>query len=87
MEYIDFYDIAAHGNIVWKGNFTPREVACNAYDYKVEYDYSKVNGKPTHTMIELCKLICTDMNWVEVSENILTIEQMDKILKEYWLEI
>lgn len=40
MEYGDFYDIAEYGNANWKGNFTPKEIACNAYDYLVE----KANG-------------------------------------------
>lgn len=55
MTYDDFYTIAEYGNENWKGSFTPREIACNAYDYKVEYDYSIKQGKPTRTMIELCK--------------------------------
>ena len=40
LEYTDFYDIAEYGNEHWKGSFTPREIACNAYEYKAEYDYS-----------------------------------------------
>ena len=80
LTYEDFYDIAEYGNSNWKGSFTPREIACNAYDYKVEYDYSKEHNKPTHTMIELCKLICEDMDYEdyaeiqEESENALTVE-------------
>ena len=68
MTYEDFYDIAEYGNSNWKGSFTPREIACNAYDYKVEYDYSIKQGKPTRTMIELCKqgkkshIICVTEN-------------------------
>ena len=45
MTYDDFYKIAEYGNENWKGNFTPREIACNAYDYKAEYDYSIKQGK------------------------------------------
>ena len=45
LEYADFYDIAEYGNENWKGSFTLREIACNAYDYKVEYDYSIKQGK------------------------------------------
>ena len=43
MEFADFYDIAEYGNSAWKGNFSEKEVACNAYDYKVEFDTSKEN--------------------------------------------
>ena len=93
MEYDDFYLIAEYGSENWKGSFTPREIACNAYDYKVEYDYSIKQGKPTRTMIELCKLICEDMDYVdyaeiqEESENSLTVEQMKQILSDFVMEI
>ena len=93
MDYAYFYNIAEYGNEHWKGSFTPREIACNAYDYKVEYDYSKEHNKPTHTMIELCKLICEDMDYEdyaeiqEESENALTVEQMKQILSDFVMEI
>ena len=93
IEYNNFYAIAEYGNENWKGSFTPREIACNAYDYKVEYDYSIEQGKPTRTMIELCKLICEDIDYAdyaeiqEESENSLTVEQMKQILSDFLTEI
>ena len=93
LEYVDFYNIAEYGNENWKGNFTPREIACNAYDYKVEYDYSIEQGKPTRTMVELCKLICEDMDYAdyveiqEESESVLTVERMKQILSNFVMEI
>ena len=93
MEFNDFYTIAEYGNENWKGSFSPREIACNAYDYKVEYDYSIEQGKPTRTMIELCKLICEDMDYADYteiqkeSENALTVEQMKQILSDFVMEI
>ena len=93
MEFNDFYTIAEYGNENWKGSFTPREIACNAYDYKVEYDYSIDQGKPTRTMIELCKLIYEDMDYAdyaelqEESENALTVEQVRQILSDFVMEI
>ena len=93
LNYSDFYTIAETGNENWKGSFTPREIACNAYEYKVEYDYSIEQGKPTRTMIELCKLICEDMDYAdyaeiqEESENALTVEQMKQILSDFVMEI
>ena len=93
MKYSDFYEIATYGNKNWKGSFTPKEVACNAYDYKVEYDYSINQNNPTHAMIELCKLICEDMDYAdyaeiqEESENALTVEQMEKILSDFLMKI
>ena len=93
LEYTDFYDIAEYGNEHWKGSFTPREIANNAYDYKVEYNYSIEQGKPTRTMVELCKLICEDMDYADYaeiqgkSENELTIEKMKQILSDFIMEI
>ena len=93
MTYDDFYTIAEYGNENWKGSFTPREIACNAYDYLCEYRYSVAKGKPTHTMIELCKLIYEDMDYAdyaeiqEESENALTIEKMKQILSDFVMEI
>lgn len=91
MEYQDFYDIAAYGSENWKGNFTPKEIACYAYDYQVEYDYSMRKGKPTRTMIELCKLCCEDMDYLNYpqiqKESVLTVEQMQKILSDFMIEM
>ena len=93
MTYNNFYTIAEYGNENWKGSFTPREIANNAYDYLCEYQASKIKGKPTHTMIELCKLICEDMDYAdytetqEESENALTVEQMKQILSDFIMEI
>ena len=93
LDYADFYNIAEYGSENWKGSFTPKEIACYAYDYKVEYDYSIEQGKPTRTMIELCKLICEDMDYTdyaeiqEESKNALTVEQMNQILSDFIMEI
>ena len=93
LEYADFYDIAEYGNENWKGSFTPKEIANNAYDYKAEQDYSIKQGKPARTMIELCKIICEDMDYAdyaeiqEESENALTVEQMKQILSDFVMEI
>ena len=93
LDYADFYNIAEYGNENWKGSFTPREIANNAYDYKVEYDYSIEQGKPTRTMIELCKLICEDMDYAdyaeiqEESKNALTVDQVRQILSDFIMEI
>lgn len=44
LEYEDFYDIAAYGNENWKGGYTPKEVAQNAYDYYSDFMSAKQNG-------------------------------------------
>ena len=92
MSFEDFYKLAEYGNENWKGNFSPLEIASKADDYKVEYDYSKEQNKPTRTMIELCKLLVEDMDnadyadTLEESENALTVEQMEKILTDFYFE-
>ena len=83
MTYDDFYTIAEYGNENWKGSFTPREIANNAYDYLCEYQASKIKGKPTRIMLELCKLICEDMDYADA----LTVEQMKQILSDFIMEI
>lgn len=60
MDYSDFYDIAFYGNTAWKGCFSPKEIACNAYDYACEYRYSRRDKKITHTIKELLKLLKED---------------------------
>ena len=51
LEYSDFYDIATYGNNHWRGKFTPKEVACYAYDYWCEFQHSKANGVMTNTCL------------------------------------
>lgn len=78
MNYFDFYDIATYGNEHWKGGFTEREVANNAYDYFVEYEYSVQQKEATHTIEELCNLLeedCRNMNY----------ECNDRLVVENWL--
>lgn len=60
MEYSDFYDIATYGNVAWKGSFSPKEIACNAYDYYADFQWSKENKMVTRTIQELAKLLAED---------------------------
>ena len=70
MEYSDFYDIAEYGNEHWKGNFTPKEIACNAYDYMRDFEWSK-NNYAKHKIIVgsifdiMFSLILDEMNGSE----------------------
>ena len=61
MEYADFYDIAIHGNKMWKGNFTPKEIACNAEIYYADFQYSKENDTISETIKSLCKNLVEDV--------------------------
>lgn len=62
LTYEDFYDIAEYGNANWKGCFTPREIACNAYDYLVDFEQSKAKGgyHISSTIQELLRLLDED---------------------------
>lgn len=60
MDYKDFYDLAEYANENWKGSFTQKEVACNAYDYLADYQTSKKIYNPTRTIRELYKMLLRD---------------------------
>lgn len=60
MNYETFYDIAEYGSANWKGNFTPKEIAMNAYDYLCEFEYSKANEEVTNIIKELTRLLALD---------------------------
>lgn len=60
MTYSDFYDIAEYGNENWKGNFTPKEIAENAYDYLCEFQESMESIRVTPVIQELLRLLDED---------------------------
>lgn len=60
MGYDDFYDIAVYGNEAWKGSFTQREIACNAYEYLCEFEDSKAKKRLNGTMLDLVDLLMQD---------------------------
>ena len=60
LEFKDFYDIAEYGNEAWKGCFSAKEIAENAYIYCADFQWSKENGGVTHNIKELAKLLAED---------------------------
>ena len=60
INYEFFYDIATYGSENWKGNFTPKEIACNAYCYLCEFQTSKEAETPTQIMKSLYELLVED---------------------------
>ena len=60
LRYADFYDIAVYANTNWGGGFNEKSIACYAYDYLCEFEASKENGVPTHTIKELAKSLAED---------------------------
>lgn len=94
MEYNDFYLIAEYGNENWKGCFSPREIANNAYDYLCEFQVSKKNEEPTETIKELAKLLAEDGSddckcWLrEIAEelNLIDMDWQDYLETDEWLK-
>lgn len=85
-DYNTFYDLAEYGNKMWRGSFTPKEVANNAYEYFCEYSTSIYKGEATHTMSELYNLLVEDGSedveeWLELLERIPGLKK-EKITKE-----
>lgn len=74
MTYLDFYDIAVYGNEAWKGSFTQREIAANAYEYLCEFEDSKAKKRLNNTMLDLVDLLMQDEEdeCVEWATRILT---------------
>ena len=60
MEYEDFYNIAEYLNAINRNTFTQKEVACNAYDYYADFQWSKKNEMVARTIQELAKLLAED---------------------------
>ena len=94
MEYADFYDIAEYGNENWKGYFTPREIANNAYDYLCEFQASNANNEPTEIINTLCSLLAEDGSddckvWLrEIAEelNLIDMDWHDYLETDDWLK-
>lgn len=62
MTYGDFYDIAKYGNENWKGFFTPKEVAENAYEYLCAFEESIKKKELTKTIQELLNLLLDEQS-------------------------
>ena len=61
MEFSDFYDIAEYASENWKGNFTPKEIACYAYDYYADFLWSKANNEISDVIDGLIKNLEEDL--------------------------
>ena len=60
LDYEFFYNIADYGNANWKGAYTPKEVASNAYEYLCAFEESKAKEVITPVIQELAKLLAED---------------------------
>ena len=94
MGYDDFYSIAEYGNKNWKGCFTPREIANNAYDCLCEFQESKANNDPTEVIKTLCSLLAEAGSdecklWLmEIAKelNLIDMDWRDYIETDEWLK-
>ena len=71
MDYLDFYDLCIYANENWRGGFSDRENAENAYIYKSEYD---AQGTESSIIKNLIFLLITDntdesLEWVRKLRN------------------
>ena len=85
MEYADFYDIAVYGNANWKGSFTRKEIACNAYNYLVDFEYSKAKRTIVSTIQELIDLLLDD--WYSTEANSDEDFELSNWLWDLFLEL
>lgn len=60
MDYDDFYDLAVYANDAWKGSFTPKEVAVNAYNYLSDLNWSVENHEVACGISRLVELLKQD---------------------------
>lgn len=94
LDYSFFYDIANYGNENWKGSYTPKEVAYNAYDYLCAFEESKESKEPTHTIKELCKLLAEDgsgkaKDWlyeIAMKLGLIDMDWQDYLDTDEWLK-
>ena len=75
MDFEDFYDLATYANENWKGGFSYKETALNAYEYKYDYDFAldvKANSTVIDSLLEQLDEDGTDeaKEWAErIREN------------------
>jgi len=60
IDYEFFYNVATYANDNWKGKATPKEIACNAYEFLISFEESKATGKTNATMISLLEQLLDD---------------------------
>ena len=80
MDYGFWYDVACYANGAWKGNFTEKEVAENAYEYLCEWEETKAKGKMTYNLTELVGLLKQDIDELDL------IPEMDAMYLKRQLE-
>ena len=78
-----WYSIADYGNRMWKGFFSAREVAMNAFEYYEEWRNCIVFHKVMPTIVNLLELLRQD-NTEEGNAYIESIESEIEYLNMKW---
>lgn len=61
LDYEFWYDLASYANGAWKGSFTPKEVATNAYNYCTSWSYGwETDGKVSDIIVDLMLMLTED---------------------------
>lgn len=92
--YGDFYDIAEYGNANWKGGYTQKEVACNAYEYLCAFEESKAKEVIAPIIQEIAKLLAEDASekakdWLyQIAEElgVIDMDYQDYLDTDEWLK-
>ena len=82
MDYGFWWDIATYGSENWKGFFSPREIAENAYEYKQEWDYSVQTGELSGVIAGLLRNIKEDIGNILVDPK--ADAQLGVMLSDWW---
>ena len=67
MTYLDFFQLAKYANKAWNGCYSMKEIAENAKNYKIDFDFSVKNGEAKYSIYELLNLLKDD-NSLEAEE-------------------
>lgn len=90
MKYEDFYDIAVYANENWRGKFTQKEIACNAYENLVEFQKSNNSGEATANIQALINALTEDAQngSKEAEEFLQKIQENARFLsrEENWIK-
>ena len=77
LDYSFFYDLATYLNDAWKGSFSVKEIAENAYSYTISYDFSKETNKPDATIQALIDGLKEDVKNCPDSESLEFLEMLE----------
>ena len=91
MEYSFWWDVATYGNTAWKGGFSEREVAENAYEYTEEWKSSTIDGNVSKTIKGVLRNLKEDKYNLEMlattMNQLYTLRKVEGFIEEIESEI